>query len=285
MQERTPVSIKASRLGDVLIITLLVESIHAGNAHWVKEEVLGYLKYLEDRHLEGVVLNLHNVQHIGHIGIGALIAINSQLRRFKIRAFMGLQHDVAALIHSSHLDTVFPLWHPDMNCPLCQQKECEHRTELVKKQTEFLSQNYPIDEKKQQQLNTEKVSYVYGLPLSASNLNGPMTELFFTKAEAKEKKQRLLLYGIAALLGVIILSTGLAVGYLAGSQNQSTDYRIPSPQEMLETYDLDGDGKITPFDGKALTFSQSTHLMHTPWCKPLGIPCVKSNKGSNIEKN
>lgn len=282
MIERAPASLKASRIGETLIITVLVESIHNGNAHWVKEEILGYLKYLEDRHLDGVIINLNNVKHIGHVGLGAMIAVNSQMRKFKTRALMGLQKEVADLVYHSHMEKVFALWTHDLPCPICHQQGCEHIPQLVKKETEFLAKDYPVDEKAQPS-QSEKVTYLYGMPFSASNITGPMADQFFEKAQEKEQSQRRLLVSMGIGLGVLLLTSGLSLGYIAATQNQPRPYNVPDAAEALDKYDKDGDGKLTPIDGKALTFDESTHLMHTPWCKPLGIPCVESKKGQSTE--
>jgi anti-anti-sigma regulatory factor len=274
MQERVPASLKASRIEETLIITLLVESIHAGNAHWVKEEILGYLKYLEDRSLQGVIINLHNIKHMGHIGLGALIAVNSQIRRFQIRAFMGIQPEIETLIHRSHLDKIFPLWHKDMPCPICHQAGCAHVPLLIKKETEFLAQDYPLNESLQPAQN-EKVNYLYGMPLSAANLQGPLAEQFFQAAEHKEAQHRRNLYIMASMLALVLLVSGVTIGYLSAQQKRTIARHVPDLQEMLEKYDYDRDGKITPMDGKLLDLSSATALMYTPWCKPLGITCLK----------
>ena len=263
MQERVPASLKASRIEETLIITLLVESIHAGNAHWVKEEILGYLKYLEDRSLQGVIINLHNIKHMGHIGLGALIAVNSQIRRFKIRAFMGIQPEIDTLIHRSHLEKIFPIWHKELPCPICHQASCEHRSILLKKETEFLAKDYPINEN-QQPAQNEKVSYLYGMPLSSANLQGPLTEQFFQLAEHKEARHRRNLYIMSGILAAVLLVSGLIIGYLSAQQKQNIVRHIPDLQEMLEKHDYDRDGKITPIDGKSLGFSDATFLMYTP---------------------
>ena len=274
MQERVPASLKASRIDETLVITLLVESIHAGNAHWVKEEILGYLKYLEDRSLQGVIVNLHNIKHMGHIGLGALIAVNSQIRRFKIRAFMGIQPEIDTLIHRSHLEKIFPIWQKDLACPICHQVHCEHIPLLLTKETEFLSKDYPVNENAQPAQN-DKVSYLYGMPLSSSNLQGPLTEQFFQIAEQKDARHRRNLYIMAGILAAVLLTSGLIIGYLSAQQKQNMVRHVPDLQEMLEKYDYDHDGKITSMDGKSLDFSAATFLMYTPWCKPLGITCLK----------
>ena len=82
---------KISQLDNVTILTLLVESVSASNAHWVKEQILNYLA--EERPF-GLIINLNNVYYIDSLGIGVLISINSRSKRFDRFALMGIQPEI-----------------------------------------------------------------------------------------------------------------------------------------------------------------------------------------------
>lgn len=252
---------KVSHIDNIPVITLLVESINARNAHWIKDELLHYVK---EHHPKGFFLNLYNVRHIGHIGLGSLIAINNQIKMFHPHAFIGLQPEVSQLIHASHLERVFQIWTGADNCLICGQPNCGHKTELQRRMSEFLSKDHPIDDKDIPHLG-EVVKHSPAPPPLDLRTGGDPPARTAVKI------------GLASLFAFVLIA-GISAGAFFTAQNYAnrpvrTERTL---DEMLVKYDKNQDGDITREDLGALNEIERLALAATPLCTKLGLTCLST---------
>lgn len=253
---------KIGYIENIPVLTVLVESINASNAHWVKDELLGYVK---EHHPKGLFLNLYNVKHIGHVGLGALIALNNQIKILHPHAFIGLQPEVSKLVHSSHLERVFQIWSGADNCLICGQASCGHKSELQRRMTEFLAKDHPVDE-----------SHIPHRGEPAQYKPQPPLDL---TTPAQPTKKGVMTLGMAAVVGFVLIA-GISAGTFMAAQNYiNTPARVPMSQdEMHVRFDKNQDGLINQDDLPLLDATERLTLAATPLCKQVGLTCLSTNK-------
>lgn len=293
---KTLEAFKINSVDGIPMLTLLVESLNARNAHWVKEEVL---HYLHEKRPKGLFLNLQNLKHLGHIGLGALIAINNQLRSLKPHAFVGIGPEVEQMLHHSHLDQLFHVWEPSQPCPICQAAGCSHRSELLSRIQEFPAREYPVDESRIPHLN-EMVEHLDlpAIPLVAAPVNSAKARTARTPARTARTPARmrpedlpdagpdldvepirqgrgLRWLGLATASLVVLLLIGVG-GWYTVSKYASSGYTrvIPVSTEVrLDAYDMNGDGRLTREDLPLMSETQRSNLTFTTYCRELGLAC------------
>lgn len=277
---------KINTVDGVPILTLLVESLNARNAHWVKEEVLHYIR---DKRPKGLIINLNNVVHLGHIGLGTLIAINNLIRTLRPHAFICLQPEAQKLIHASHLEQVFHVWTPAQDCLICHQAQCLHKTELQTKSVEFLARNYPVDESKIPHLN-EMVEHIDVPRLAASKAASAAAaqraKVLAQLRPADEpeisspRRNRLMnVLGMAAV-GTVFLGLIVAATWYTATKYANSGYTrvVPMNTEVtLDAYDMNGDGHLSKDDLPKMTETQRSNLSFTKYCRQLGLACKSPN--------
>jgi hypothetical protein len=219
------------------------------------------MHYLEQEHTKGVILNLANLVHIGHIGLGTLIAINNHIRNLKPHAFVRLGPEVEALVHKSHLERVMQIWTPDQPCLICGQPECLHKPELQKRLNEFKAKDYPIDESKIPHIG-EKVVHTVPQPLVLDDAH-PVAPKGGNKIGA-------IVIGLV-IAGILVAGTWFtAINY--ATQGFPRGEQL-SEEELLDKYDKTRDGKLTSEDLPLMNATERMNLSFSPWCKPLGLVC------------
>lgn len=260
---------KTSQVDDTVILTVLLTSINAHNAHWLKDEVIDYLK--KHQPLHGVILNLNNVTHLGHIGLGALIAINNQLRTQKMHAFIGVKPEVESIFKSSHVDKLFHVWHPQEACLLCKQMDCVHKQELARKQVEFLAQDHPIDDHQIPSLHT-KIEH-HEPPSAISISQGPAYRMLEAERARLENRRRFFWgIGIGAMSVFLVIVTGLFAWNSALFYTPPREH-ILTNDELIERFDKNQDGRFDRDDLPLLSPVDKMTLSNSPWCRKLKIEC------------
>lgn len=256
--ETTP--FKVSKVDSLPILTLVVDSINARNAHWIKDEILHYLQKEQPK---GLLVNLNNIMHIGHIGLGALIAINNQLRNLKPHAFVGLQSEVREKIQASHLDKVFQIWSPGEACIICHELNCVHRQGFIDKIREFPA--VKIDESAIPHL---------GQPVVHTEPAGPL-DLDDEHPVAPRGGNRA---GFIVSAVILIAATGVATWFAAQSYFNRAPNVPLSQDEVLERFDKNRDGRLDPADAALMDPTERMTMSFSPYCKQLGMKCSSWQK-------
>ncbi|HEY9842718.1 MAG TPA: STAS domain-containing protein, partial [Candidatus Obscuribacterales bacterium] len=250
----------------VPVLTLMVESLNARNAHWIKDEVLHYLK---ENHPKGLFLNLNNVKHMGHIGLGTLIAVNNQIRQLKPHAFVCLQPEVKEIVNASHLEKIFQIWTADQDCLICHQPACTHKPALQQRFTEFLSKDYPIDDSKIPHLG-EKSEHV-----APTQVRKPM-DLDEMPDMQSQPVSRVGIIAVSAVLLAVVIS---GTWYVAAKYyNKGFTRVVPLNTEFsLEKYDKDRDGEIGESDLAMMDSTERNNLTFSPYCQKLKLHCAQAD--------
>lgn len=250
--------LKISYLENIVILTVLPESINARNAHWIKEEVLGFIRQ-ERPH--GLLLNLHNVVHLGHVGLGALIAINNQLRQLECSAFLAPQPAIRKLIQASQLDQIVRLWSPGDACPICTQSSCQHLRDLGGKIQEF-----PAERFKDEQIPALGEAY-------ESTLARPLDLDDAHPVPPKGTGLAARIAMSALLLAVVSGGTWLTAQkyFTQGGMPEGTR---PSIETILYKYDKNRDGDLTQADLAMMAPTERFFMSFQPYCSHLKIACA-----------
>lgn len=264
--ELTP--FKVTKINQFPILHVVIESLNARNAHWVKDEIL---HFVSQEHPKGLLINLTNVKHMGHIGLGALIAINNQLRNLKPHAFVGMQAEVKDLVHKSHLESVFQIWSPADVLAQCPELKHMSEADLKKLFAEIPPQH--IDESKIPHLGEKVEHKAIPSPRVIGPLDLDAPELIPNKGFNK--------VGIAAVSIVLIGITAVATWFAA--QSYFTNGKMPlsnlGQEELLEKYDKNRDGTITASDVELMDPTERMNIRFSPMCKQLGMAnCNDSGK-------
>lgn len=256
-----PVPYKLSKIENLPILTLIVDSINARNAHWIKDEILNYI---ETEKPAGLLINLNNVIHIGHIGMGALIAINNQIRNLQPHAFVGLKSEVSEKIHASHLEKVFQLWSPAEACILCKQMNCVHHQGFVDKINEYPAIRF--DESQIPHMG-EKVVHQVRQPLDLDDAH-PIKPYGGRLAGS-------IVTG-AVVIAFLVCGTWLTVARFGENSNNN---QALTQAELLDKFDINHDGKIDDADLDKLDPGEKLLLTFPPYCNRLGLQCSTGNGG------
>lgn len=257
-----PVPYKLSKLENLPILTLIVDSINARNAHWIKDEILNYI---EAEKPQGLLINLNNVLHLGHVGLGALIAINNAIRPLKPHAFVGLKSEVQEKVHKSHLENVFQIWSPADACVLCGKMNCVHHQGFIDKINEFPA--IRIDESQIPHLG-EKVAYQVREPLDLDDTN--------PKKPYGGRTAGAIVVGVI-LLAFVVGGTWVTATRWAETNAGSTAL---TDSEILNRFDMNRDGRIDAADMDQLDPGEKLLLSLPPYCTRFGLKCATGGRPS-----
>ncbi|MEZ0373527.1 MAG: STAS domain-containing protein [Candidatus Sericytochromatia bacterium] len=258
--ESTPY--KVNSMEKIPILTILVESINERNAHWIKDEIL---RYIEANKPSSLLINLNNVLHIGHIGMGALIAINNQIKHLQPHAFIGLKSEVSEKIHASHLDRVFKLWDPSESCIICNQMNCVHHQGFIDKIREFPAVKF----------EDKAIPHLAGKPSHAGE--APREDLDSAMAEARmaapPKPANMLGIGLIAVLLLVFVIGGTWIAALKYAEGGFPKGKPLNTEDMLNKYDKNRDGELTEADIPLMDTTEKFYLSFPPYCTQLHIKC------------
>lgn len=250
--------LKISYLDNIVILTVLPESINARNAHWIKEEVLGFLRQKQPH---GVLLNLHNVVHLGHVGLGALIAINNQLRRLECSAFLAPRPAIRELIQASQLEQVFQLWSPGDDCPICAQSSCTHLRDLGGRIQEFPAERFSDDQ-------------IPGLGEAYESTLARPLDLGDAHPVPPKGTSLMARIAMSALLLALVSGGTWLTAHKYFTQGGMPEGSRPSIETIMYKYDKNQDGELNQADLARMAPSERFYMSFEPYCTHLRIACA-----------
>lgn len=221
-----------------VILTLLIDSLNAHNGHTVKEAILDWIKREQP---EGLVLDLHHVLHMGHLGLGALIALHSALRGRLPLALIGLQPEVLARVRQSQLEQILQIWQPGQDCPLCGQSDCRHLGAL------------------------SEWAQGQGRP---SLPERPLPPADHTLERLPRSR------AVQIALGGLLVAGVVALTWLAAQQYLRQTPPAPMTEDQLiSRFDKDGNGNVDRADLLLMDPVERLTLSFSPYCERLQLDC------------
>lgn len=288
----------SSEYHHITIITILSEDITAMNASWLKEKLFDYVEQYQPR---VIMLNLCNVTKVDRMGVGALISLNSRLKKNYEWTLACVRPEVKTFLKQSHMMHMFQHHALEDACPVSEadggdQEEWEYKL------TEFLLENlkdavfevhdpsestpYPVQTVRRISKSfTGKL--VYTDELDESDLyvetlpyeNDPSYMAAEDRRKKREFWEMVRTYSMIGLLSSLFVGAGITVLFTSLNSNwikiinqskenmrrpkieMDKDRQIPEA-EIIDRFDKDGDGEFTNEDWLMLSSKEKLILIN-----------------------
>ena len=275
-----------AQIGQVVILTALIEDLSVRNASWFKDHVMEFVRRYRPQKL---VINLANIQTIDRLGIGLMITLNSQLKNELQLYFTQLSWQLEKQLESMYLRHAFKVLDPSMPEKLFEALSEAERSEWHEKLQQFIFSD--------EEVRFEDIPQLGDLPgyqaefegqddyepsiddIVAAFENDPRYIALEQRRERKIFWQKWRHYTVIGFMSSAFVLSTLFVIYMGLNANWSgwidqakttmkkpkIDHKVKRKleyHEIIEKFDKDGDGFFTKEDWVYLNSTEKLELIN-----------------------